>query len=159
MFSIREVLDIAIRLEENGETVYRNAMNDATDPVIATLLEWMADEEGSHARCFERMRDSLEDSDNPIADEMASGVLHMLLGGQSFSLNDVDFSQLDSLDELIEVFIEFERDTVLFYEMLKPFVQDEAAVRQLDKIIHEENNHIRNLRKILETQATELMSA
>ena len=71
MFSAREVLDIAIRLEKNGETVYRAAIKKLSDPNLSLLLEWMADEEAQHARCFSRMQQKLTlEPPDPIAEEM-----------------------------------------------------------------------------------------
>jgi len=78
-----------------------------------------------------------------------------LIGEQSFSLKEVDFSQVDSTNELIFIFIEFEKDSILFYEMLKPFIQDEDTLAQLDKIIVEENSHIERLREFILSERPE----
>ena len=59
VFSARELLDIAIRLEKNGETVYRGAIKKLSDPNLSLLLEWMADEEARHPLFFTRMQQKL----------------------------------------------------------------------------------------------------
>ncbi|MEN8780244.1 MAG: ferritin family protein, partial [Desulfobacterales bacterium] len=79
MFSAREVLDIAIRLEKNGETVYRGAIKKLSDPNLSLLLEWMADEEARHARCFSRMQQKLTlEPPDPMAEEMGHDLLNNL---------------------------------------------------------------------------------
>ena len=53
---------------------------------------------------------------------------------------------------MIYIFIEFEKDSILFYEMLLPFIRDEDTLAQLYKIIAEEKNHIDQLRKLIESE-------
>ena len=157
VFSAREVLDIAIRLEKNGETVYRGAIKKLSDPNLSLLLEWMADEEAQHARCFSRMQQKLTlVTPDQIAEEMGSDLLDNLLAGQSFSLEDVDFSRIDHINTMIETFIEFEKDTILFYQMLETFIQDDSALQELNEIVAEEERHIEKLKSLMhrETLAT-----
>ena len=150
MFAIKEIIDMAIRIEKNGEAVYRSAMEKISNPALVSLLEWMADEEDGHAKWFSDLKQEVEAlSENPFIEEMSHELLNDLIGEQSFSLKEVDFSQVDSTNELIFIFIEFEKDSILFYEMLKPFIQDEDTLAQLDKIIVEENSHIERLREFI----------
>ena len=150
MFSVKEVLDLAIQLEKNGETVYRNAVDEVTEPELVSLLIWMADEEASHRSWFSEMKTKLEThSINPFMEEMSRQVFGGMLGEKSFSHRDVDFSKVDHMDDLIDIFIEFEKDTVLFYETLIPFIEDNDTLEYLKKIIDEENNHIKKLHEFL----------
>ena len=150
MFSVREILDLAIQLEKNGESVYRNAVDRVTEPDLVSLLIWMADEEVQHRRWFSEVKKNLEThSINPFMEEMSRQVFGGMLGDKSFSHRDVDFSKVDHLDDLIGIFIEFEKDTVLFYETLIPFIEDEDTLEYLKKIIDEENNHIKKLHEFL----------
>ena len=67
MFLIHEILDLAIRLEKNGESVYRNAVDKASKPELVSLLEWMADEEVKHASWFSNLKQKVvTDSINPF---------------------------------------------------------------------------------------------
>lgn len=156
MFAIKEIIDMAIRIEKNGEAVYRSAIEKISNPALVSLLEWMADEEDCHAKWFSDLKQEVEAlSENPIIEEMSREHLSDLIGEQSFSLKEVDFSQVDSTNELIFIFIEFEKDSILFYEMLKPFIQDEDTLAQLDKIIVEENSHIERLREFILSEMPE----
>jgi len=80
-------------------------------------------------------------------------MLQRVLGDQTFSLTDVDFSRIDQIDDLIKLAIEFERDTVVFYEMIESFIEDEKTMDHLKKIIHEEERHVQVLEELLESGA------
>ncbi len=150
MFTALEILDLAIRLEGNGECVYREAAGRAKDPDIGALLLWMAEEEVKHARWFSELKQKIETgSINPFMEEMSRKVFGGLLGDKSFSHREVNFSEVDRVDDLIHIFIEFEKDTVLFYETLLPFIEDNNTLHYLTKIIAEENSHIKKLHELL----------
>jgi rubrerythrin len=145
---------MAILLERNGEAVYRRAIKEVSKPGLASLLEWMADEEVKHARWFSNMKNALSSgSQNPIGEEMSHELFKDLMDKQTFSLKDTDFSQVHRSNDLIAIFIEFEKDTVLFYEMLEPFIEDGDTLEQLKEIIAEENRHIERLQELLENKA------
>jgi rubrerythrin len=157
VFSANEVLDMAIRLEKNGEAIYRGAAKGLSDTNLSLVLEWMADEEARHATWFSKIqRELVVPASDPVAEEMGRNLLDNLLAGQSFSLEDVDFSRIDHIDDMIATLIEFEEDTILFYEMLEAFVQDEATLLQLKNIVAEEERHIEKLKTLIhrETPAT-----
>jgi rubrerythrin len=151
MFTIEEILDMAIRIEKNGEAVYRNAIEEISNPALVSLLEWMADEEVNHAKWFFDLQQELETpSKNPFVDDLNQKFLSDIIGDQSFSLKEVDFSQVKHICALIEIFIEFEKDSILFYEMLQMLIQEEDTLIQLKKIITEEYNHIQQLQDFME---------
>ena len=150
MFTAHEILDLAIQLEENGEGVYRKAAEQAINPEFRDLLVWMAEEEVRHARWFAELKQELDSrSINPFMEEMSRKVFGGLLGNKSFSHREVDFAKVDRTEDLIAVFIEFEKDTILFYETLIPFIEDNKALGYVTKIIAEENNHIKKLHELL----------
>ena len=150
MFSAYEILDIAVKLEKNGEKVYREAMEQAGDPALKELLDWMADEEVKHAEFFLELKGELElNKDHSLLKEMSGALVSEFVGDQSFSLREVDFSAIKDTRELIDVFIEFEKDTILFYEMLESIIADEKTGEKLKQIIAEEKNHISKLQGLL----------
>jgi rubrerythrin len=60
---------------------------------------------------------------------------------------------VESIEELVAIFIEFEQDTVLFYEMIAPFIEDSQTRANLQEIIAEEKRHIARLRDFIATSA------
>ena len=150
MFTAAELLDMAVKVENNGEAVYRSAIDKVKTPELVCLLQWMADEEAAHARFFSELKRNLETKRrNPFVEEMSRELFDDLLGNQNFSLKEVDFSAIEKSDTMIDVFIEFEKDSVIFYKILEPFVEDPVAREHLQKIIEEENHHIRKLQNFI----------
>ena len=153
MFSANELLDMAIKLEKNGEAVYRDAIEKVSKPELVALLAWMADEEVKHADFFSNLKLKLETQrENPFIEEMSRELFDDLLGDKNFSLKEVDFSSLDTSDDLITVFIELEKDSVIFYKVLEAFIEDSVAREQLNEIIDEENRHIQHLQEFIGRQ-------
>jgi rubrerythrin len=150
LFSTSEILDIAIGIEQNGEAVYREALEIFSEPGLVALLTWMADEEVKHARWFSDLKQDVETkSANPFAEEMARELFNDLLGEKSFSHREADFSKVEQIEDLITIFIEFENDSILFYEILEPFIEDKTTLENLKKIIAEENDHIVRLQEFI----------
>lgn len=152
MFSIEEIIDLAIRIEENGEKVYRGAVEKASTPSLAALLRWLADEELRHIEWFSQLKKGVnKTAGDPRAMELGRRILQGVVGSQSFSLEEADFSKLEQRRDLLKVAIEFEKDTVLFYEMLHPLVEDEDGI--MKKIMSEEKRHIEVLQECLDEAA------
>lgn len=150
LFSAIEIIDLAIKLEKNGEAVYRGAIEKVSSPELAPFLEWVADEEVKHADWFAQLKINLETkNENPFVAEMSRELFDEMLGDKNFSLKDIDFSSIDKIDDLVEIFIEFEKDSIIFYEVLKPFVEDPAARDYLEKIVEEEKQHIERLKEFV----------
>ena len=143
MFSSAEIIDFAVQIEQNGERLCREVAQRNIDPELASLLEWMADQEAQHIKWFSdlKLKSNIAGNFSQLA-QFGEGLLREVLGDQSFSLRDADFSKIQNIKELLSLLIEFERDTVLFYEMLQTAVEDKKANSLLDKIIAEENQHV-----------------
>jgi rubrerythrin len=154
VFETKEILDLAIRLEKNGEAAYRKAIQTTSDEELRAMLDWMAGEEASHGQWFSKLKTALgQGSSNPFREEMSRQLIEDMVGGQTFSLKEVDFSKVTGLGDLISIFIEFEKDTVLFYEMIAPFVEHGETRSHLESIIAEEHRHIERLKQFLEKGA------
>ncbi len=151
MFSISDILDLAIKIEQNGEKVYRNAQMQASNPKTAELLAWLADQEKEHAQWFSALKKKyLQILDNPIKAEMNRAILGEIIGKRTFSLKEEDLLKMNDLNEILLLSIEFEKDTVLFYEMMQAFLQEESDQTHLVLIIAEEKSHIQQLQEMLE---------
>ena len=153
MFTLGEIIDLAVRIETNGQKAYRKAQKQVTDPALASMLGWLADEEAEHENWFPRLKESLKvTQENPELEEMSKVVLQGILGDHTFSIEEADFSRLEDLDSLLTLSVEFEKDTILFYEMLSAFIEDEPTLNRLNWIIEEENRHVRLLEDFLKNK-------
>lgn len=148
MFSIREILEIAKKLERNAELFYRGSTRKFSDPSLVSLLERLADAERRHYDWFSRKRElepaSAEDRQ---LREMESTFLREIVGDQTFSLKEVDLSSVRDTHSLVNFAIEYENDTILFYEFFRSLTDDAVTIEKLDEIIAEERNHILELKE------------
>ena len=150
VFSIGDIIDLAIQIEENGEKVYRKAVEKAPNSSLSSLLQWLADEEAKHIRWFNELREVTNSTPvDPQLEELGKNILRSVVGEQSFSLDEADFSRIDTVKDLLRLAIEFQKDTILFYEMIQTFVQDNEGLDQLGEIIEEETRHIGLLEEYL----------
>ena len=148
MFSIREIIDIAIKIEKNGESFYRDAMEKISNPALKQVFLFLADQEHEHAQWFEKLKHKTKTAEgNRKVAEIGEVMLQNLVGDQTFSLDDANLSELDTVESLIELAIELEEDTILFYQMLQAFIEDSDTLAGLNEIIAEENRHIEMLRE------------
>ena len=153
MFTIEDIRNIAIQIERNGEEAYRNASKAAKDPKVAEMLARMAEEEQHHAKWFSNLRSS-----KPLTPEqqemevIGRTLLQDMIKGNNFLLDEIELENAKTVEEVIAKSKAFELDTILFYEFLIGFLDDQEAVIQLRKIIEEERNHIEQLEHIKNPQ-------
>ena len=154
MFSVEEIIALAIQIEKNAEALFREAGKKPSNRSLAPLLDWLADEEERHAKRFALLKPKVKKTTDDIQLEaLGKSLVRGILGDQTFSLQGVDFSSMDKTDDVLKAAIEFEQDTVLFYEMIRSFVKETDALDCLDTIIEEERKHISVLEDFLETGA------
>jgi rubrerythrin len=146
VFTSEDLFEIAIQIDKNAEKIYRMAMTRATDKDLRTLLKWLVDEEARHLEWFSALRKKVDNlKGDPQIAEVGREILLETIGGLSFSLENADVSGIQKDMELLKVTIEFEKDKVQFFKMLRPFVEDREAQDDLERIIAEEQKHARQL--------------
>lgn len=156
MFLIADIIELAIQIEQNAEKVYRNALKKISDPKFVSILQWLADEEVEHARWFQQLKKTVQtEIKDPAVAAMGKSILSDALGSQSFSLKESDFSDMRQLQDLISLAVEFEKDKVIFYKMLRPFIADGETLDFLENIIAEETQHIQELGTLLDRDTAE----
>ena len=149
MFSLHEICDLGMRIEKNGELFYRKAIKEFPNEALKSLLTRLADDEVKHQEFFTRKKEALKDKpEDPEMEETASAILQNILGEQTFSLKEANPADLKNEADLLNLAIEFEKDTVLFYEMLTPLVTGSQALNGLEEIVQEEKRHIEMLQAL-----------
>lgn len=149
MFTLEDVRNIAIQIEINGETAYRQAAEITKNSEIAKSFAMMADDEQKHAQWFEKLKApgralTQEEQIEKIGRDLLQG----MMAQQTFSLETGTLASALNLADALRQSIEFENDTILFYEMLHGFLDDSKAMRQIELIIEEERSHIDKLNEI-----------
>jgi rubrerythrin len=146
MFSAREILDFAIKIERNAEALYREAASKMENPEIGSLLLFLADEERRHAEWFQQRKETIKlEGDEAEMERLYGTLLRDMIGDQTFSLAEADLSRMDHVKSLLELAVEFENDTILFYETLHSLIDDAHVTSRLQEIISDENGHIQML--------------
>ena len=80
MFTTAEIIELAIRIEKNGENVYRNAQEKVPDLSIVTMLQQLADEEMEHSKWFADLKEKAEMITNdPELEAMGCSILKSVL--------------------------------------------------------------------------------
>ena len=150
MFTLTDIIEIALQIEKNGESTYRQVQRKTSDPSLGDLFGLLADEELEHQRWFAdfKSRVGTQPVDKNL-EAMGRELFQNILGEKAFSLDDVDLSQVPDIQAVMRISAEFEQDTVVFYEMLEPFVEDAQSRDDLRLIIEEEKGHRRNLQERL----------
>ena len=156
MFSIQEIFDLAIQIEKNGEKFYRGAMEKVANVSLESLLQWLADAEVEHSQRFTELKQTVKtDVVNGELETMSRALLQDILKGQTFSLDDIDLTQIPGVETLLQVAMEFEKDTILFFEMISGLIDDTETSEWLTKIIGEEEHHVKILQEFLDKEGDE----
>ena len=151
MFTIADIRNIAIQIEINGEASYRQAAEATNDEEMARIFTKMADDEKNHANWFNSIRtDKVLSEEQREMEAVGKSLLQEMVKDKTFSLEAESLHETDTLLELLTKSQGFEEDTILFYEMLSGFIDDEKALSQLQEIIAEERRHLEELMAMAE---------
>ncbi len=143
MFTSREIFDIAIRLEQNSENLYRKAAKHITDEALKATLLWLADEEKSHQGRFVEMKNSIKaGSEDLWAEQLSLSILQGALEHRAFSLEEVELTSIQDEKELLKIAIEFEEDRITFYQIVGFFVTDSNSMKTIEEIIEQERKSV-----------------
>lgn len=157
MFTLSDIRDIAVQIERNGEATYRLASKTAPSTQVAEVLVKMADDEQKHLQWFENLSGGVQitPEDQQII-EMGQALLRGMLENQTFSLDSDRLAAENNVEQIISQAVEFEHDTILFYEMLRGFIDKPEVAAHLDDIIAEERTHIDQLNRMIPAPSEEV---
>ncbi len=152
MFTASEVLDLAIQVEVNGEDFYRLALRRVAREPLREMLGRFADQEVQHRIVFQKMRDNLcseQTACGPLAG-ISGSALKAAMGRHAFSLDELEVGSITDVTELIQAAVEFEQDSIQFYEFLASIIVEPQALFAIQHIRGEELDHKRLLLEILD---------
>jgi rubrerythrin len=150
-FSSKEILEMAVRIEENGLGYYKAASASAENKEIKSLFDYLIIEEVKHVELFEALKDAINeavptDYNDPFLEE-ESKYLNALADSSIFMKGDEGAKKAKEItndDDALDFAIQIEKDSILFYLELINMVRDED--RQVVKdILSEERKHIAKL--------------
>lgn len=146
-----DILEAAIRIEENGEVFYRDMAQKAFDPEIRKTFEYLANQEVKHRRLF---ADLLAQTSNVKPPEFYPGeymdYLHAFADRHVFTLENtgrLKAKLMKTAKQAVRFGIQVELDSLLFYLEAKTFVEEKQA-ETIDQIVEEERRHFVMLQKL-----------
>ena len=151
VFSISELINIAIGIERRGITFY-DIMAKSTDNEIAReTFQSLADMEREHIQIFQ---DMLGEADKYPPSETSTGeyadYFQALVDSAVFTddlITSEMATQADSDIKAVELGISAEKDSILFYYEMKD-IMPPSALPLIDRVIAEEKSHLRQLSEI-----------
>jgi len=155
-FNADEVLEMAEQIERNGAKFYREAAKKAPERQIKDMFLRLAAMEDTHLRVFQQMRTTLSDQDKGGTTFDPEGEASLYLqamaddrGFEGMKGRNVKLTGKESTRELLEIAINAEKNSILYYVGLKEMVPTETGRDKVEAIIREEVGHAAELRRQL----------
>ena len=154
-FNADEMFKMASRIEENGARFYRMAAERQSDIKNRKQLESLAKMADQNITTFEKMKTRITANEkagtafDPHGE--ASLYLTAMADAHKGEGNPAVADSLtgqESMAEIIDIAIDLEKESILFYLGMKDLVPPMSGQDKLDKIINEERRHIIQLNGI-----------
>lgn len=148
---IREVLKIAMKIEQNGENFYKEYAERSASKEIKEVFNFLAAQEVEHYRRYERMLKTLKPAQiEKRYPGRIDAYLKALAKESVFKKDKEAKAALDRIDndrEALEFAKEIEVDSIIFYEQMKktlPFSEKKV----IKEIIVEEERHLKMIEEM-----------
>lgn len=149
-FTGREILEMALRIEENGLRYYTDAGRAAKTRKLKDLFTKLAEEEGAHIKIFTGLKKLAPDDAGEELDPYSSEAplyLRALADTEVFTKPEegkkLAARARDEKDALTFA-IEREKDSILFYYELKNMIREKDR-SVIDNLIEQEKGHYTKL--------------
>ena len=144
VFEASDIVEVAIRIEENGINFYKFAEQIAKQEEAKKLFAHLAEAEVAHKKTFEKIFANMDKNNPPesYAGEYSAYLRAYVDNNIIFTKEAMD-KELSSIKDTIAAFdfaMQRELDSILYYHEIKnlvPAAQHEA----IEKIIEEERKH------------------
>ncbi len=155
-FNADEVFEMAEQIERNAAKFYREAAAKAPERQIKDMFLRLAAMEDTHLRIFQQMRTTLSDQEKGGTTFDPEGEASLYLqamaddrGFEGMKGRNVKLTGKESTREMLEIAINAERNSILYYVGLKEMVPTEVGRDKVEAIIREEVGHAAELRRQL----------
>jgi rubrerythrin len=155
-FNADEVFEMAEQIERNAAQFYREAGAKTSEPQTKNIFLRLAAMEDGHLRTFQQMRKTLSDQEKGGTTFDPEGEASLYLqamaddrGFEGMKGRGVKLTGHESTPELLEIAIDAERNSILYYVGLREMVPTEAGRDKIQAIISEEVRHAADLRRQL----------
>jgi rubrerythrin len=149
--NVNEILDFAVLVEEKGYAFYTATAKKFPNEKLMQLFHLLAEQEMKHERIFKQIKEktaSLETAQHP--DISIKDYLKGFIFGDSPAARE-KAAAVTTIREAIDLALDFEKDSVVFYNTLKNFIGKEQEPL-VEEIIQEEISHVLKLWKYKTTE-------
>ena len=148
----KEVLNIAINMEEAGYLFYSLAMKKSKSEQMRKIMGDLARMEHEHkhffAQTLEKMSEEVIESDY-LSDDVSLYLSSVLSNPYLSTKEEIEgFIEHNSLEKILDYAVGTERDAVAFYSELFGVLISQEGKNTLQKIIDEEKSHIVQIEKL-----------
>lgn len=148
-FNADEIFELAERIERNGAAFYRKAAGIVSDPNLQSRLRELAAWEDEHQKTFASMRAQLTEKEREpqVFDPDDDNSLYLAAMADR-NVFDVDADPAElltndmTLEDILKMAIAAEKDSIVFYVGMQPFLPERLGKGKIDAIINEEKGHI-----------------
>lgn len=156
-FNADEIFEMAEEIERNGAKFYRKAADHAADDNIREWFLILAAMEDGHEMTFSAMRSELtgKETESNTFDPDGEAAMYLKVMADSHGTEgkksiDEELTGDEPLEEVLQIAINAEKDSVAFYTSLKEMVPPHAGRNKVEKIIAEEIGHLAALKEKLD---------
>ncbi len=156
-FNVFEILQIAEKIDHNGAKFYLKSAELFDDPELKNIYYILANWRARHEKILAQRRKRFSEKTGEFGtydpDNYVLSNPNVMAGLTVFSLKPDSsrrFTGSESREQIIKDAIRRANEAIFFYDGLKDFARDPASKDTVDKIIKEENRHIRLLNEQLE---------
>lgn len=161
LFSDLEGLRIAVDIETRGQEFYRQASSYAKKVEHKNLFVVLMNEESQHRETFMKIYNQVKEqkaafNDDYLFDFDTSRYLTVLSEGHVFpdaNKSAHKIAELNTIGAVLEVAIQAEKDSILFYDELARHAKFEVARNIFELLKKEEQGHVVKLRTMLDEWA------
>jgi rubrerythrin len=150
-FSASELINIAIGIERRGITFYDIMAKSTDDEAAREIFQNLADMEREHILIFQDMLGEADKYKLPeTRHEEYADYLQALVDSAVFTDDAITSemaTQADSDIKAVELGINAEKDSLLFYYQMKE-IMPQPALTMINRIIGEEKSHLHQLTEI-----------
>jgi rubrerythrin len=152
-FSAKEIIDIAIGIEDSGNYFYTKCREKFDDKVLKEVFYFLAEEENRHREIFENIDPGFMDEKGIYTTEYFQYLT--AFGDEKVfkDKSDIDgaIKNINTPLDAIKIALNAEKDSILFYDELKELYENNRdTLTILNKIINEERRHVITLLDIRE---------
>ena len=155
-FNADEIFEMAEEIERQGAKFYSEVSKKATDDEMKKFFVELSAMEAEHLKIFADMRKQLSEAEKTALtfdpDNEAALYLKTMAdarGCEGRISPTQKFTGAESMKEVIEIALNAEKESVVFYFGLKSMVSEKAGRDKIEQIIMEELSHIRTLLEYL----------